>query len=268
MNKEIEIPDGYEARIEGNKVIIEPKESEDERIRKAIFKALSKKEAHDVILAEHIEISDALAWLEKQKERKPIPFIPKFRVGEKIISTKNYHLTYNILEVGHINELGNQEYKVEIFTDGKPENPRNIKYIECRKMDEWGKLIEQNSAEWSEEDEEIINFICDRLKSLGAEDSSCEIIWLKSLRPQPKATWSEENESFIKTIESALDLMEHYANAGIFVSSKIHTCENIINRIKETRSWLKSLCPQPHWKPSKKQMSDTQMITLRQTPLV
>ena len=34
--KEIEIPEGYEARIEGNKVIIEPKKSEDERIRKEI----------------------------------------------------------------------------------------------------------------------------------------------------------------------------------------------------------------------------------------
>lgn len=33
MNKEIEIPEGYEARIEGNKVIVELKESEDKRIR-------------------------------------------------------------------------------------------------------------------------------------------------------------------------------------------------------------------------------------------
>ena len=29
MNKEIEIPEGYEARIDGNKVIIEPKESDE-----------------------------------------------------------------------------------------------------------------------------------------------------------------------------------------------------------------------------------------------
>jgi len=44
----------------------ELKESEDERIRKAIFKALSKKAARDVLLANGIQVSDALAWLEKQ----------------------------------------------------------------------------------------------------------------------------------------------------------------------------------------------------------
>ena len=40
MNKEIEIPEGYKARIEGNKVIIVPKESEDERIRKEMLDAM------------------------------------------------------------------------------------------------------------------------------------------------------------------------------------------------------------------------------------
>jgi len=85
----------------------------------------------------------------EQKEQKPILFIPKFRVGDKVISTKNEHLTYVILEVGHINELGNPDYTVEIFADGKSDN--DIKYIECRKMDEWGKLVEQKPAEWSED---------------------------------------------------------------------------------------------------------------------
>ena len=42
MNKEIEIPEGYEARIEGNKVILEPKESEDEGIRKFIIDCIDR----------------------------------------------------------------------------------------------------------------------------------------------------------------------------------------------------------------------------------
>ncbi len=33
----MEIPKGYEARIEGNKVILEQKENEDERIRKVLL---------------------------------------------------------------------------------------------------------------------------------------------------------------------------------------------------------------------------------------
>lgn len=75
-----------------------------------------------------------------EKEQK---YVPKFKVGDKLVSTKNFHLTYEILEVGHVNELGNIEYKVEIFTDGKSDNPSNVKYMECCKVDGWGKLIEQ-----------------------------------------------------------------------------------------------------------------------------
>ena len=45
-------------------------ESEDEKIRKGIFKALSKKDARDVLISQGVEVSDALAWLEKQGEQK------------------------------------------------------------------------------------------------------------------------------------------------------------------------------------------------------
>ena len=48
----------------------ELKESEEERIRKGIFKALSKKDARDVLISQGIEVSDALAWLEKQGEQE------------------------------------------------------------------------------------------------------------------------------------------------------------------------------------------------------
>ena len=82
-------------------------------------------------------------------QQEPISFIPKFKIGDKIISTKNSHLTYDILEVGHVNELGNPEYKVEIVTDEKPDEPRNIKFIECKKMDEWGELIEKKEQKSS-----------------------------------------------------------------------------------------------------------------------
>ena len=61
MEKIIEIPEGYKARIEGNKVVIELKESEDETIRKEIVSAL--KFANDSgIYDKHI------AYLEEHKE--------------------------------------------------------------------------------------------------------------------------------------------------------------------------------------------------------
>jgi GNAT superfamily N-acetyltransferase len=89
-----------------------------------------------------------------EKNQKSRVFIPKFQVGDKVISTRNYHLTYEILEVGNVNEFGNLEYKVETFTDGKAgvgKEAHNIHFIECRKMDEWAELIEPRSVEWQDD---------------------------------------------------------------------------------------------------------------------
>lgn len=72
MKKEIEIPEGYDARIEGNKIIIEPKESKDERIRKMILEQMErwKKCAEDNNVEQDVEdASDAIAYLEKHKEQ-------------------------------------------------------------------------------------------------------------------------------------------------------------------------------------------------------
>ncbi len=67
MEKEIELPEGYEARIEGNKIILEPKESEDERIRKQLLNWF--KDCHwDAIDKDKTPLKreDIIAWFEKQ----------------------------------------------------------------------------------------------------------------------------------------------------------------------------------------------------------
>lgn len=61
--KEIKIPEGYTARIDGNKVILEPKESEDERIRKELVAYLKGEFAPGQEL-----IKQWIAYLEKQKD--------------------------------------------------------------------------------------------------------------------------------------------------------------------------------------------------------
>ena len=58
------IPEGMEAVIEGDKVIIRRKESEDERIRKNCIHFLELQKEHH---ASTIEIDKCIAWLEKQK---------------------------------------------------------------------------------------------------------------------------------------------------------------------------------------------------------
>ena len=71
MNKEIEIPEGYEARIEDNKVILETKQGGDERIRKEIADFIRWAIDRGSITNERREKSDAwLAYLEQQKEQK------------------------------------------------------------------------------------------------------------------------------------------------------------------------------------------------------
>ena len=72
MEKTIEIPEGYEARIEGNKVILELKESEDERIRKAIVEFFESQD--DNTTYSFIPKKNILAWLEKQGENCLVNF--------------------------------------------------------------------------------------------------------------------------------------------------------------------------------------------------
>lgn len=75
---------------------------------------------------------------------------PKFNVGDLVVSKKNPHLTYKILATNIPNELGKTDYKVEIFTDGKPgllSEPHNIHLISSDKIEDWGELVLQERPE-------------------------------------------------------------------------------------------------------------------------
>lgn len=75
--KEIEIPEGYEAKIKGNKVIFEPKDSEDEKIRKQLINEVKEQinniPAPDCCNSDDLKrltiLESWLAYLEKQKEQ-------------------------------------------------------------------------------------------------------------------------------------------------------------------------------------------------------
>ena len=88
---EYTIPDGYEAEIKDGKVIVQKKESEDERIRKLLVWQVYQNiedetndlaqsvydgiKGHDPDLEESIEDwKKCLSWLERQKEQKPTEF--------------------------------------------------------------------------------------------------------------------------------------------------------------------------------------------------
>ena len=180
MEKIIEIPEGYEARIEGNKVVLEPKESEDERIRKHIIDIIK-----DNAKSKCIPCDAEIAYLERLKEQKP--------------------------------------------------------------------------AEWNEEDEEMLRtlisnykLLCEKYRNQQKDFfTKCSLIkediemidWLKSLRPQPNQEWGEEDE------EMLIGIIER-GNSEIPRGE----CGLTPNQVAWLETRLKSLHPQPHWKPSKEQM--------------
>jgi hypothetical protein len=187
---EHEIPEGYEARIEGNKVILKLKESEDERIRKMLIEQMErwKKCAEDNNVEQDVkDASDAIAYLEKQKdkvvefdhdrEQQPAkedgPFDEdKFLEGELAAFLQNYDKEYD--DDAAISDVAIHFYEL-------------------------GKKMKQQPAEWSEEDEAAYNaFICEVINE-KMNPTIEQVKWLrsicdrlKSLRPQ--SHWKPSNE--------------------------------------------------------------------------
>lgn len=108
---------------------------------------------------------------------------PKFKVGDKLISTKSPHLTYEIIDIED-NELGELDYKVIIYTDGKDGVTHNIS---CKNVDAWGELVKEKPA-WSEEDEAYLKQAIEEVgyalndKNLIYTGNEDLIVWLKSLK--------------------------------------------------------------------------------------
>ena len=109
--------------------------------------------------------------------------------------------------------------------------------------------IEQKPAEWSEEDEYLLDETIKHLEALiritkkqGSAYSDetqyyqRDIDWLKSLRLLPKQEWSEEEEKMLNDIINTLTYFDPSPHS---ISKKL---------------WLKSLRPQKHWKPTEEQI--------------
>ena len=169
----------------------ELKESEGEGIRKNIISFLRSKNGYMNPDEDWDFHNRWLPWLEKQGKQsdsdvkdytnidphfgKPVDRLePKFKTGDKLISTKNPHLTYEIFGIED-NELGELDYNVIIYTDGKDGVTHNIS---CKNVDAWGELVKEKPA-WSEEDEEELGIAIEYLQQAGQWDSAT---WLKSLK--------------------------------------------------------------------------------------
>jgi hypothetical protein len=120
-----------------------------------------------------------------------------------------------------------------------------------RKSYDKGKedAIKENSSAWSEEDEAMRQTVMNRLElSKNGNVSDIPYIdrcisWLKSIRPQPKQEWSEEDEKGL-------------ADALWCCGRAVDTArdENEMGNCSYAENWLKSLRPQSHWKPTEEQL--------------
>jgi hypothetical protein len=104
---------------------------------------------------------------------------------------------------------------------------------------------EPKPAEWSEEDDRIRRNLMSLLYNMRGDRITEETFqkyypWIKSLPErfnlQPKQEWSEEDETKLGS------LICYFEGDALYYSTK------------DMVHWLKSLRPQPHWKPSKEQM--------------
>ena len=234
----------------------ELKESEDERIRKALIKLVKKAgEGYENVI-DGVSLEKAISWLEKQGEQpkkndvcnncdqqgscvSPCPMKlvekqgeqkladnvePKFRIGDEIKTTNEEPLT-----ITKINEKG--YWSGDLFI------------CDFNNSDNW-ELVEQKPA-WSEEDEKQLNDIIELLPDLSNRHN-----WLKSLkdRVQPKQEWSEEDEELLR------DVSDTY-----FYNDEDYPEETYKQMLKRVLDWMnkraKSFRSQNTWKPSKEQIT-------------
>ena len=209
----------------------ELRESEDERIRKAIIHYILYETKGNISEAtEHVWVT----WLEKQKEQKPVEYLDAVKV-------------YAIMKKLH--DLS--------FSQSIPINSEEYKQIGEITKDVRNLLdypIEQKPAEWSEEDTEMYINVASSLRgyACGLENEEHKkhiqkgLDWLenrfKSLRPDNykncNSRWSEEDDQLIGFI---FDLLNSLVWRKEWAMDK-----------KECLERLKSL--RPSWKPSDEQI--------------
>lgn len=223
---EYAIPEGMEAIIDGNKVIIRKKESKDERIRKDIIALIefgvSKGSA--VSPGSRTTKEEALAYLEKLKESQPL-----MRDGE--IEDKKRDI---VAAIRKYYPTDYAEYLTSFLKGLSPEDNSEDEYGQ-EMLGIAYKLMYEHIPENLRTQE-----FWDSLKFMREYTGRVAIIHSY----EKPAEWSEEDE---KDIQEASEYLRDYANNCVQGGNSKLYLQSLADRIE-------SLRPQPHWKPSEEQM--------------
>lgn len=228
-------------------------ESEDERIRQRIIHAL-----HGDVL-EMSEIKEAIAWLEKKGEQKPVDKVePKFKVDD-VMRTKQEaadNITSGLPVIVSIDE---EYYHC------------NNELIAIKNQDdyEYPPMNRKHNSAWSEEDKEMLDllianykFLCKEFRDkehdffvgMGLVEEDLEMVnWLKYLkdRVQPQMQWKAvDKEIYVKEPALAQRKDKSEPNHG-YVICYDHT---LTPDVYERFIMISDIYNQSHWKPSDEQM--------------
>ena len=206
----------------------ELRKSEDERIRKSLVLYFEKFKPQDM-WDERFSIGDVLAYLEKQKDH--------FRDDTKMVEKQDY---------SSLNDLERAIHR-GFLSAGVENAPVTLIKETAKECLEQMKPSEINVKALLEADRLASAEMTGRLKERNEILENPEKYGL-----QKPAEWSEEDEKMrqriIRHIESEYQdwCKDKYGNSEIISDGK-ESC-------RERIAWLKSLRPQPHWKPSDEQM--------------
>lgn len=271
-----------------------PEESEDERIINAIISILG---TTSIYSSNGCEKPEMIAWLEKQKEQKPILEVFGFKVGDAVRlkdgdGRKHIIKSFEEVEGLHGPNFYHVEFEDNSARDGiyPGEEYPNGYYTQMEKFEE-----EQKPAEWSKEDENHLIWLCRIIhsrvvnKELSLAEESELGKWMDKWlnhKPQPVQKWDEFDEDCLKRaiwyVENPAPSVVKDTNLALWLKSlperfnlqpkqewseedeamRSDTLDSLRRyqlsmpnyQVELQMRWLKSLRPQPHWKPSEEQM--------------
>lgn len=237
--------------LAASEIFPELKESEDKKIMKDLKFYLEVRRCQTNDDEEYISCNKFLTWLESKSEQKSVEWCFPYGVNETVDK---------LIAIAECLEMdGDCEFNGYTGSEcGKFLRDLARKQVECKPADE------VKSAEWSEEDEEVLNNIITAFKRIG---ENCEHYFspdtakvfektLKSIKDkvilQSKLEWSEDYEKMLSK------LIKHFEWKDTEYRFTKEDCLEAIN-------WLKSLediiHPQPkQWWSEKDEQMFTQII--------
>lgn len=235
------------------KKALQERESEDERIRKALYEFISDT-LGDEFDGYDFNKREALAYLEKQKDEVQRQFNLGVQAGKE-------EVMYEVEKEQKPNvELIQKSWYMEGYHDGKYNNePKWL--IQTGKggprYEENPKYETQKPAEWSEEDKSKLSTLLGMLTVMRKLNSNDIIVGINSKKDREKMF--NEIESWLKSLRPQskqkrhLDMKDQWCCNAAWAAVRDSDAYNGEEK-QFILDFLQRCEPQPHWKPSEEQM--------------